>query len=262
MVLRPSPRVDYDEIAHLYDSQPHRDKEVDPDLLAFLDENHVRSASSLSILDLGCGTGNQLVANRKYLAGARLVGLDLFHGMLRRAIPKADDIFWVQGDNAAPPFPDNTFDFISNQYSFHHVRNKSAMIKAVFRILRPGGRFVMTNICPREMREAVLYKYFPAALGIDLKDFMPRDRIMVLMDQTGFINVDMNLNHISYEQDLREFLDDMRRRDACSQLMTISDVDYHAGLRQLEMEIDQAGNQRMMGRSHICFLTIRADKPC
>ena len=193
MASRPSPRVDYDQIAHLYDSQPYRDKEVDPGLLAFLDEYSIRSVSSLSILDLGCGTGNQLVANRERLADARLVGLDLFYGMLRQAVPKADDIFWVQGDNAALPFPDNTFDFVSNQYSFHHVRGKSAMIEAVFRILRPGGRFVMTNICPREMKGALLYKYFPAALETDLRDFMPRDSIMALMDHAGFIITDVNL---------------------------------------------------------------------
>ena len=49
-MTREDNRVNYDEIAHLYDSQPYREKEVDPDLLAFLSERPAGSVSSLSIL--------------------------------------------------------------------------------------------------------------------------------------------------------------------------------------------------------------------
>ena len=70
--MNPSPRVNYDTIAHLYDTQPYRAKTVDPELVAFLEQ--CGPAETLSILDVGCGTGNQLVANRAMLPHARLVG--------------------------------------------------------------------------------------------------------------------------------------------------------------------------------------------
>ena len=56
-----SQRADYNAIAPLYDSGPARSKMVDPELLAFIE--HRASSDALSILDIGCGTGNQLVAN-------------------------------------------------------------------------------------------------------------------------------------------------------------------------------------------------------
>lgn len=257
---RSSPRINYDEIAHLYDLQPYRDKRVDSNLLAFLNERPDISESPLSILDLGCGTGNQLVANRTHVTDARLVGLDLSYGMLRQAIPKADDIFWVQADGAMPPFADNSFDFISSQFSFHHVRDKCAMIESVLSILRPGGRFVMTNICPREMGGCLIYKYFPAALEIDLRDFLPRDTVAALMKQAGFVNVNATLNHITYEQDLRELFKTVKRRDTSSQLMAISDADYRAGLRRLEAELNQAGDRRIAVQESACLLTVCAGK--
>jgi len=82
----------------------YRQKEVDPNLLTFLNDHPNRTLSSLSILDICCDTGNQLVANYADVAGAMLVGLDLSYGMLRQACTKSDDIIWVQADGAMPPF--------------------------------------------------------------------------------------------------------------------------------------------------------------
>jgi hypothetical protein len=54
--MNPSPRVNYDTIAYLYDTQPYRAKTIDPELLTWLGQRG--SAETLSILDVGCGTGN------------------------------------------------------------------------------------------------------------------------------------------------------------------------------------------------------------
>ena len=40
------------------------------------------------------------------------------------------------------PFEPECFDFISCQFAFHHVRDKSGMLGAVLEVLRHGGRFV------------------------------------------------------------------------------------------------------------------------
>lgn len=80
----PSPRqVNYDAIAHLYDTQPYRDKQPDPAL-----RDLRQSSPPKAILDMCCGTGNQLIANRPHLPGALMVGLDFSHGMLRQARPQ------------------------------------------------------------------------------------------------------------------------------------------------------------------------------
>lgn len=86
--------VNYDAIAHLYDTQPYRAKSVDAELLAFVEQRF--PAASLSILDIGCGTGNQLLANRAVVPQARLAGVDRSLGTLRQA---------------------QSFDFINRHYS-------------------------------------------------------------------------------------------------------------------------------------------------
>src|SRR6516165_4290980 len=132
--MQRSSRVDYDAIAELYDSTPHREKSADPELIAFL--AGYGPAASLTLLDIACGTGNQQIANRGLAPDARFVGLDGSLGMLRQARRKMPDIAWVHGDSAALPFAPGSFDFVSCQYAFHHFRDKAGMLREAFRVLR------------------------------------------------------------------------------------------------------------------------------
>jgi len=253
-----SPRVNYDEIAPLYDSQPYRSRAVDAELPAFLAEH--ASSEAVSLLDIGCGTGNQLVANQSAAPGARLVGLDRSLGMLRQAASKARAIAWVQGDAAALPFQTGSFDFVSSQYAFHHFPDKAGMLRAVFRVLGPGGRFVLRNLCPRESADWLYYRYFPEAHIADLHDFWPAEAIAAVMEGAGFAAVSVAYEHVRFEQDLREWLRVVRCRDTCSQLQAISNDAYAAGLHRLEQELaDRGGPQRRA--DHLCLVTIRGDKP-
>ena len=134
-------RVNYNAVAHLYDADHFREKEADPDLLAFLDAFDHQTTTRPAVLDIGCGTGSQLVANWVRVQQASLVGLDLFEGMLNQAKNKSRAVAWTQATAVSLPFSDCCLDFISNQFSFHHVDNKPAMIADVFRVLRPVRSF-------------------------------------------------------------------------------------------------------------------------
>src|SRR5262249_14327871 len=136
-----SARVNYEKIADRYVSQPFRSKSSDPELLAFLRERPPRRL--MYVLDIACGTGNQLIANRAAAPGALLVGIDASLGMLRQAHTKGLKITWLHGDAVALPFKTGSFDFISCQFAFHHFRDKAAMLCEAFRLLHPGGRFVL-----------------------------------------------------------------------------------------------------------------------
>lgn len=69
-------RVNYDAIADLYDG-PIRDHTVDENLARFLAARP--SLSPVRILDMGCGTGKQLAANRPHFPGAHFA--DRFPGV-------------------------------------------------------------------------------------------------------------------------------------------------------------------------------------
>ena len=247
-------RVDYDAIAPLYDGQPYRAKTVDPELSAFIGQR------APAALDIGCGTGNQLVANRTATPGAMLIGVDGSLGMLQQARAKAADIFWVQADAASLPFAGRNFDFISCQLAFHHFGDKVRALRAAFRVLRPGGRFVMRNLCPQQSPDWLYYEYFPEAQSVDLKDFWPPEAIVAVMEGAGFAPVTVAYEHVHFEQNLREWLAIVRRRDICSQLQVISDGAYAAGVRRLKKDATDAG-QSATRPDHLCLITIRADRP-
>jgi ubiquinone/menaquinone biosynthesis C-methylase UbiE len=110
-----SKRANYDQVADRYDNQRYRSKEPDPDLAAFLTERGDRDANALRILDLGCGTGSQLVANRSLISAGQMMGLDRSAGMLAQARTKAPEIRWAQGDATRLPFKEASFDYISKK---------------------------------------------------------------------------------------------------------------------------------------------------
>ena len=249
-------RVNYDAIAESYDAHPFRRKEADPDLLAFLNERP--GSEPLSILDAGCGTGNQLIADLPHTASALLVGLDRFRGMLRQGQKKSRDIRWIHGDGAALPFRDASFDFVTSQFSFHHVQDKPAMIAGVFRVLRPGGRFVMSNISPRDMSDWIIYRFFPAAWQKDLLDFLPKEEIERLLHHAGFQNVQVSLQRRTYEIPLREFFESARQRIHVSQLITISDADYRDGLARIEQTLKENASAVLL--NEICVVKATGDK--
>ncbi len=252
-------RTDYDLIAHEYDDQPYRQKGVDEHLLEFASAHP--PSGRLAVLDLGCGTGNQLVANRDAFPDALMVGLDLFAGMLGQAQKKGGKIHWVRCDGATPPFADRSFHFISNQFSFHHVDDKAEMLRQVHRILKPGGRFVMTNVCPREMEDFLVYRYFPGAREQDLQDFLPFRDIVHLMEVVGFRNIDVELRRWRHDQDLRDFAAWTKQRHACSQLIAISDEDYAAGRDRLAREIAAAGDNPIPVVEESCLAVISGNRP-
>jgi ubiquinone/menaquinone biosynthesis C-methylase UbiE len=257
MSMHPRPRVNYDAIAHLYDRQPYREKTIDPELLAFVAQRTPMAA--LSMLDVGCGTGNQVIANRTVMPHARWVGVDRSLGMLRQAQLKATDLAWIQTDSTTLPLQAQSFDFITCQYAFHHVQDKEGMLREVFRVLRPGGRFVLSNICPQDMADWLYYQYFPEAQGCDYEDFWPPEAVLAVMEALGFMAVTVERQHLRYEQDLRLWLDTVQRRETCSQLSTIPDAAYEAGVRRLKSEL-AAAPAPLVRMDHLCFVIIRGEK--
>jgi SAM-dependent methyltransferase len=247
-------RVDYDAIAELYDATPGRTRQVDPELLAFACGRS--PADRLALLDIGCGTGNQLIANRAALASAVIVGLDRSRGMLRQARRKAPGLAWVQADAAALPFRDDSFDFVTCQFALHHMADKAGVIRDAFRVLRRGGRFVMRNLCPQESLDWLYYAYFPEALTADLVDFWPPEIIKAEMEEAGFGAVAIELQHLRCTQDMRAWFDEVSRRHACSQLTAIADAAYEAGVNRLVKEL-AAREAPSFRDNHLCLVTIR-----
>lgn len=91
------------------------------------------------ILDLGCGPGQ--LTDKIAQNGAEVVGLDASPDMIGQARQNFPALKFVLSDAAAMEF-DGEFDAVFSNAALHWMVDASAVVKAVARALRPGGRFV------------------------------------------------------------------------------------------------------------------------
>jgi phosphatidylethanolamine/phosphatidyl-N-methylethanolamine N-methyltransferase len=99
------------------------------------------------VLDIGVGTG---LALPSYPDHARVVGIDLSEGMLRRARRRVEEqnMNWVQlalGNALELPFPDNTFDSVLLSHVVTVVSDPVKLIEETRRVTKTGGQIVIIN---------------------------------------------------------------------------------------------------------------------
>jgi trans-aconitate methyltransferase len=91
------------------------------------------------ILDLGCGPGQ--LTDKISQSGAEVVGVDSSPSMIGQARQNFPKLVFVLQDAAAMTF-DNEFDAVFSNAALHWMLDPAAVVKAVSKALRPGGRFV------------------------------------------------------------------------------------------------------------------------
>lgn len=105
----------------------------------------------LKILDIGCGTGNLIEKLLKNDSIEYIYGIDYSGPAISMANKKftSNKLFLTVGDiQEGLPYDDNFFDFVvSNNvlYTIDKV-NRNAVMSEIYRVLKPNGRLVMSNI--------------------------------------------------------------------------------------------------------------------
>lgn len=144
------------------------------DDLDLLDEFHIRGRAATvelaamadlkaehEVLDLGCGVGGPA----RFLAaeyGCQVVGLDLVAAYcdaateLTRRVGLADQVKFKQGDMREMPFDDNSFDRVWSQHTTMNIPDKAALAGEMRRVLRPGGKAVLYEVCAGNGGEVLL----------------------------------------------------------------------------------------------------------
>jgi len=106
----------------------------------------VTGADGLTVMDYGCGPGNDLVGFGEFSKPERLIGLDVSPTALKLAKQRIDlhgkhaEYIHIKEDNNIIPLPDQSVDLVHSSGVLHHAKNLNLALKEIHRILRPAGR--------------------------------------------------------------------------------------------------------------------------
>jgi ubiquinone/menaquinone biosynthesis C-methylase UbiE len=248
-------RTDYDSIASEYE-EDRRAWQVPPD--EWLQSLLATQQSEVRVLEIGCGTGNWLAAQKTYFTGPRVRwhGVDPSQAMLEIAGLKLEGVALDIGRAEELPFSDGSFDFVASHLSFHHYEDKDLALDEIARVLAEDGVLSLFNVDPGNMPGRWIYHFFPETWQLDLARFWPSDRLAMALKDRGFA-VEMTIETWQRNESLFEVLHEAKRR-TLSQLVILEEEPYQRGLRDLQQAASD--NPGGMVPSETAHLRLRAQR--
>lgn len=121
-------------------------------------------------LDVGTGPGYVAVEVARSRPGLGMVGLDLAGHMVEKAGRYAAWIgldgraLWPQADGHRLPFADDSFDLVFSSFALHHWTEPVCVLDEMARVLKPGGRYYLADVCrePNLLQRLLAYASIPA----------------------------------------------------------------------------------------------------
>jgi arsenite methyltransferase len=164
-----------------------------------------------TVLDLGSGGGiDVLLSARRVGPNGKAFGLDMTDEMLALANENkrkagAQNVEFLRGEIEHIPLPDNSVDVIISNCVINLSADKDAVLREAFRVLKPGGRFAVSDVVTRgeilpEIRKSVLLWVGCVGGALDEADYRTK------LYAAGFQEVDVEPTRIYRAADAREFL--------------------------------------------------------
>jgi SAM-dependent methyltransferase len=164
-----------------------------------------------TVLDLGSGGGiDVLLSARRVGPTGKVFGLDMTDEMLALARENqrkagADNVEFLKGEIEAIPLPDNSVDVIISNCVINLSGDKDRVLREAFRVLRPGGRFAVSDVVtrgeiPAELRRDVLL--WVGCIAGALED----DEYRAKLAAAGFEAIGIEPTRIYRVEDARELL--------------------------------------------------------
>jgi ubiquinone/menaquinone biosynthesis C-methylase UbiE len=142
-------------------------------------------------LDIGCGTGE--LAARLASRHWHVVAMDLCEPMLHQARTKLNGgrglVHLALGDSEHLPFESGSFDLLTCANSFHHYPHQEAVVREMFRVLKPGGRLFLLDGWPDHWLGRVIYDLIITRVEGGKVWHRESDHMKEMFEQTGFAHV-------------------------------------------------------------------------
>jgi SAM-dependent methyltransferase len=164
-----------------------------------------------TVLDLGSGGGiDVLLSARRVGPTGKAYGLDMTDEMLALAEEnkrksRLTNVEFLKGEIENIPLPDNSVDVIISNCVINLSANKDRVLAEAFRVLKPGGRFAVSDVVtrgniPAEVRESVLLWVGCIAGALEEDEFRSK------LAAAGFESIGIEPTRVYRVEDAREFL--------------------------------------------------------
>ena len=163
------------------------------------------------VLDLGSGGGIDVLLSASRIGpSGKAYGLDMTDEMLTLANENkrkagAENVEFLRGEIEHIPLPDNSVDVIISNCVINLSADKDRVLREAFRVLKPGGRFAVSDVVTRgeirpEISQSVLLWVGCVAGALEENEYRQK------LASAGFEKVDIEPTRIYRVDDAREFL--------------------------------------------------------
>jgi len=163
------------------------------------------------VLDLGSGGGIDVLLSAKRVGPTgKAYGLDMTDEMLALANENKrkagiENVEFLKGEIEKIPLPDNSVDVVISNCVINLSADKDRVLREAFRVLKPGGRFAVSDVVTRgeilpEIRKNVLLWVGCIAGALEENEYRGK------LASAGFDEIDVEPTRIYRVEDAREFL--------------------------------------------------------
>ncbi len=167
--------------------------------------------SGETVLDLGSGGGiDVLLSARRVGPAGKAYGLDMTDEMLALARDNqrkagAANVDFLKGEIENIPLPDNSVDVIISNCVINLSADKDRVLREAFRVLKPGGRFAVSDVVtqgdvPEQLRKDMLLWVGCIAGALEESDYRAK------LTAAGFEAIGIEPTRVYKAEDAREFL--------------------------------------------------------
>jgi arsenite methyltransferase len=161
------------------------------------------------VLDLGSGGGiDVLLSARRVGPTGFAYGLDMTDEMLalaekNRARQGATNVKFLKGQIEAIPLPDNTVDVVISNCVINLSGDKARVIGEAFRVLKPGGRFAVSDVVAQGEVPLDLRRDMEAWVGC-IAGALEETEYRHLLAEAGFRDVDLEVTRVYDPREIAE----------------------------------------------------------
>ncbi len=156
--------------------------------------NHSNATNGEICVDLGSGRGTDVLRLAESVGAQGFVfGVDISDGMLAKAERQAarlgvTNVDFIKSDLETIPLESDTVDLLISNCTINHANDKQTVWNEVFRVLKPGGRFTVSDIfslqpVPEE------YRNDPAAVAECWAGSVTKELYSEQLQKAGFLDV-------------------------------------------------------------------------